>query len=71
MPGREFIWKVPMYVFDYLQILAGQLENGLISQADYIEKLRMHGMPVDAQPGDHIRIHLTKHTTVQVHCINN
>lgn len=64
--GRDFLWEVPTHVWDYVEVLSRQLQNEQISQGDFIDKLRSLGFPPDAQPGDNIRIRVTKPAVGQV-----
>jgi len=64
--GRDHIWRVEQHLWDYCQVLAGQRANEMISEADYVEKLRSIGFPADAQPGDNICIQLIRSTSVLV-----
>lgn len=64
--ARDFIWEVDTHTWDYLNVLAGQRANETISEVDYLDKLRSRGFPAEAQPGDNIRIRLSKPAQVQV-----
>lgn len=53
--GNEIVWEVDSATFELLHEY-GQLRDNLdISEQDYLEKLRMAGMP-PCRPGDTIRI---------------
>jgi len=56
MTGRTFTWTVPRDVFDHLNHLTAQMNNGLISQVELVEQMRSYGFPADATPGDHVHI---------------
>lgn len=52
---NEIVWEVDSETFELLHEYGQLRDNEDISEHDYIEKLRMLGMP-DCGPGDHLRI---------------
>lgn len=63
---KHYTWVVPRDVWDYFNLLSAQHANGLISDIEIIDKMRMYGFPADATPGDHIHIRISKPTVVTV-----